>query len=102
VLEREKADMVMRIKILKPGDEVLNVWSNNLTKYVAVKHKNGDVSIYSISDDERGIARVYKNDTLIITKGNGEVTTEIPVISHELSDDDQKNGVNSTVQITSF
>lgn len=94
--------MVMRIGILKKGDEVLNVWSTNLTKYVAVKEKTGEVFIYSISHDERGIARVEKSDAMIITFGSGEVTTEIPVTSQTLSDDNQKTGVNSAVEITSF
>ena len=94
--------MVMRIGILKKGDEVLNVWSTNLTKYVAVKQKTGEVFIYSISYDERGIARVDKDDALIIAFGNGEVTTEIPVTSQALSDDNQKPGVNSAVEITTF
>jgi len=93
---------MLRIGILKKGDEVLNVWSTNLTKYVAVKQKTGEVWIYSISNDELGIARLDKDDSLIITFGSGEITTEIPVTSHELSDDDQKTGVNRTVQITSF
>jgi hypothetical protein len=94
--------MVMRIGILKKGDEVLNVWSTNLTKYVAVKEKNGEVFIYSISHDELGIARVDKDDSMIITFGSGEVTTERSVTSPALSDDNQKTGVNSPVQITSF
>lgn len=91
--------MSIRIGILKKEDEVLNVWESNNLIQVAVKNKKGEVYIHSISPDENGIPRVDKNRLLIITVGNGEVTT--PVTSDE-SNDERNSAVHSTVEVITF
>ena len=60
--------MQIKIGVLKKGDEVLNVWDNN----VAVKKKNGDVEIFHYDLDEKGIPRLSEN-TVLITEGDGSI-----------------------------
>lgn len=60
--------MQVRFEILKKGDNVLNVWDNN----IAIKRKNGDVEIlhYDLNDD--GLPRI-SNNSILITQGDGIV-----------------------------
>lgn len=60
--------MKIKIGVLKKGDEVLNVWDNN----VAVKKKNGDVEIFHYDLDKDGLPRLSEN-TVLITQGDGSI-----------------------------
>lgn len=60
--------MQIKIGVLKKGDEVLNVWDNN----VAVKKKNGDVEIFHYDLDKDGLPRLSEN-TVLITQGDGSI-----------------------------
>jgi len=60
------------IKILKKGDEVLNVISYLGNLAVAVKRKKGHVDIVLIEKDEENIPSVA--ETWTISEGDNEVT----------------------------
>ena len=63
--------MQIKIEILKKGDEILNVWDNN----IAVKKKNGDVEIFRLEFDEMGLPRI-SDDSFLITQGDGVISTK--------------------------
>ena len=71
--------MQVKIGILKKGDEVLNVWDNN----IAVKRKNGDVEIFHYDLDKDNLPRLSEN-TVVITQGDGSIKAKIDGSSVEV------------------
>jgi hypothetical protein len=61
------------IKILKQGDQVLNVSYIGDKIHIAVRQKNEEVLSYVASYDESGQPRLSKNPAITITYGDGEV-----------------------------
>lgn len=98
--------MKMEIGILQKGDDVLNVWSSDPSVLkVAVKNKKGEVHIYSVAIDEQNIPRLEKNNTLILTYGDGMVTTEIPAEKLDKSkegDEQTNSSANNSIKIQTF
>lgn len=96
--------MAMQIGILKKGDQVLNVWApSSSTMKIAVKsNKNDEVYIYSVTIDDQNLPRVDQKDTLIITHGNGEIKTEIPVQSKNGGENKAAGEGNSKVECQTF
>jgi hypothetical protein len=68
------------IKILKEGEEVLNLWPTDTGYHVVIKNQKGEVSVMSISLDEDKIPRINQTPNLIITHmdeaGIAEVVTK--------------------------
>lgn len=58
--------MQVRLELLKKGDEVFNIWDNN----IAIKRKNGDVEIFHYDFGEDSLPRI-SNNTILITQGDG-------------------------------
>lgn len=71
--------MQVRFEILKKGDEVLNVWENN----IAVKSKNGDVVIFHYDLGDDGLPRI-SNNSILITQGDGIVRAKSEDSSFEI------------------
>lgn len=61
------------IKILKEGDQVLNVGYRDGGMYVVVRQPNEEVLVYSIAQDENGQPRLSTETLIQITHGEGEV-----------------------------
>lgn len=61
------------IKILKEGDQVLNVSYQGEEIHIVVRQKNEEVSIYSVRRDENGQPKLLKTPYITITYGDGEV-----------------------------
>jgi hypothetical protein len=55
------------IKILKEGEEVLNLWSTESGYHVVIKNQKGEVSVISISLDENKMPRINQTPNLVIT-----------------------------------
>ncbi len=55
------------IKILKEGEEVLNLWTTDSGYHVVIKNQKGEVSVISISLDENKMLRINQTPNLIIT-----------------------------------
>ena len=60
--------MEIKIKVLKKGDSVINVWEG----HIAIQRKNGDVEIIQYYLDESGLPRIDSN-VMVITQGDNEV-----------------------------
>ena len=71
--------MQVRFELLKKGDEVLNVWENN----IAVKNKNGDVEIFHYDLGGDGLPRISSN-SILITQGDGIVRAKSDDSSFEV------------------
>lgn len=91
--------MATNIKVLRKGDEVLQIdWSDAETLRFAVRRKNGEVDLYSLILDEDGLPRLDREHHLKITFGKDEVemvkpgrsTKEDPADSSRSSDNDVK------------
>ncbi len=63
---------MVNINILKKGDEVLNINE----KFLAVKHKNGIVDIYSVMFNEKNEMIIDPLKTAVIGYGEGLVSKE--------------------------
>ncbi len=61
------------VKILRDGDEVINVWPTEAGYCIAVRQKNGEVYVCSLTLDENKNPRVEKSRPLTITFGHDEV-----------------------------
>ncbi len=98
--------MAISIKILREGDQVLNVWSNETGNYVAVKRENGEVYVYSVTLDENQVPRINPSSSFIITFGDGEIEATIPVSVEKIDDESQGNQrlpINDeSVKVTTF
>ena len=71
--------MQIKFEILKKGDEVLNVWDNN----IAIKRKSGDVEILHYEISERGLPKI-SNNSILITQGDGIVRAKSEDSSFEV------------------
>ncbi|BAB73408.1 hypothetical protein H6G10_06865 [Anabaena cylindrica FACHB-170] len=78
-----EANVRLTVKILKDGDQVLNVWYCNSSYFVAIRQNNGEVCVYSVTLDEEKIPRLSKTPPLKVTFGEGEVEA---IISSEDGD----------------
>ena len=98
--------MAISIKILKKGDQVLNVWSDETGKYVAVKRETGEVYVYSVTLDENHAPRINQSSSFIITFGDGEIEATIPVSVENIDEESQGNqrlSINDeSVKVTTF
>jgi len=56
----------MTVKILKEGDQVINVWSDNSSYFIAVKQQTGEVCVYSVTLDEEKKPRLSRNSSLCL------------------------------------
>ncbi|CDM94338.1 MAG: hypothetical protein P5702_17790 [Limnospira sp. PMC 1291.21] len=63
----------LTIKILKEGDQVLNVSYIGDQIHIVVRQKNEEVLIYVVFLDEGGQPRLSKKPAITITSGDGEV-----------------------------
>lgn len=63
--------MQVKFEILKKGDIVLNVWDG----HIAIKKKSGEVEIYQFYIDNNELPRLH-DQTILITQGNGSVSTK--------------------------
>ncbi|WP_293299140.1 hypothetical protein [Microcoleus sp. PH2017_11_PCY_U_A] len=63
----------MTVKILKEGDQVINVWQIDSSYFIAVKQQSGDVCVYCVTLDEEKKPRLSRNSPLTIAFGEGEI-----------------------------
>ncbi|MCC3464413.1 MAG: hypothetical protein JGK33_33345 [Microcoleus sp. PH2017_11_PCY_U_A] len=70
-MEREIKKMT--VKILKEGDQVINVWQIDSSYFIAVKQQSGDVCVYCVTLDEEKKPRLSRNSPLTIAFGEGEI-----------------------------
>jgi hypothetical protein len=98
--------VAISIKILREGDQVLNVWSNETGTYVAVKREKGEVYVYSVTLDENQAPRIDQRSSFIITFGDGEIEATIPVSVEQVAHESQGNQTLSTndesIKMTTF
>jgi hypothetical protein len=55
------------IKILKEGEEVINLWTIDSGYHVVIKNQKGEVFVISISLDENKMPRINQTPNLVIT-----------------------------------
>lgn len=94
--------MAVKVGILKKGDEVISVWSEGRDISFAVKQKNGEVCVHRISPDENGNMRLNKDDSLLITFGNGETQTSTSITANKEDADVQQASEANTVEVVTF
>jgi hypothetical protein len=98
--------VAISIKILRQGDQVLNVWSNETGTYVAVKRENGEVYVYCVTLDDNQAPRIDQSSSFIITFGDGEIEATIPVSVENVDDKIRANQRLSTndesIKVTTF
>jgi len=98
--------VAISIKILRQGDQVLNVWSNETATYVAVKRENGEVYVYCVTLDDNHAPRIDQSSSFIITFGDGEIEATIPVSGENVDDKSRANQRLSTndesIKVTTF
>ncbi|MCC3532579.1 MAG: hypothetical protein JGK40_32135 [Microcoleus sp. PH2017_21_RUC_O_A] len=70
-MEREIKKMT--VKILKEGDQVINVWQIDSSYFIAVKQQSGEVCVYCVTLDEEKKPRLSRNSPLTIAFGEGEI-----------------------------
>ncbi|MBE9128635.1 MULTISPECIES: hypothetical protein [unclassified Coleofasciculus] len=63
----------LSVKILKEGDQILNVWPSGADIYIAVRSRNEEVFVYSVTQDQNGQPKLSKAPEITITHGDGEV-----------------------------
>ncbi len=63
----------LAIKILKKGDQVLNVSHMGAEIHIVVRKPNEEVFVYSVFRDENGQPKLSKAPEISITYGDGEV-----------------------------
>jgi hypothetical protein len=63
----------LTIKILKEGDQVLNVSYIGNEIHIVVRQKNEEVLVYAVYLDENGQPKLSKTTGITITHGDGEV-----------------------------
>ncbi|MCT7951283.1 hypothetical protein NG798_15895 [Ancylothrix sp. C2] len=63
----------LTIKILKEGDQVLNVSYIGTEIHIVVRQKNEEVLTYAVYLDENGQPKLSKKPVMIITHGDGVV-----------------------------
>lgn len=61
------------VKILKEGDQVLNVSHIGEAIHIVVRKPNEEVFVYSVSRDAHGQPKLSKLPEITITHGDGEV-----------------------------
>lgn len=61
------------IKILKEGDQVLNVWHSDSKIYVVVRKLNEEVFVYCVAPDNDGQPALSTAPVITITHGDGLV-----------------------------
>lgn len=61
------------VKLLKEGDQVLNVSYIGDQIHIVVRKKDQQVFVYAVSRDENGQPKLSKSPEIIITHGDGEV-----------------------------
>ena len=57
----------MKIKILKEGEEVINLWTGDLGYDFVIKNQKGEVFIISMNLDENKMPRINQTPNLVIT-----------------------------------
>ena len=67
------------VKILKKGDKVLSIWPSDNGLCISVIKKNGEVYIWSIVRDEKGLPRLKPSPTIKITYGDSEIESKMEV-----------------------
>ncbi|QSV64881.1 MAG: hypothetical protein HEQ26_21160 [Dolichospermum sp. DL01] len=55
------------IKILKEGEEVINLWPIDSGYHVVIKNQKGEVFVISINLDENKMPRINQTPNLVIT-----------------------------------
>jgi hypothetical protein len=61
------------VKILKEGDQVLNVSHIGNEIHIVVRKPSEEVFVYSVSRDQNGQPKLSKAPEITITHGDGEV-----------------------------
>lgn len=61
------------VKILKEGDQVLNVSHIGEEIHIVVRKPNEEVLVYSVSREQNGQPKLSKAPVMTITHGDGEV-----------------------------
>lgn len=61
------------VKILKEGDQVLNLSYIGEEIHIVVRKSNEEVFVYSVCRDENGQPKLSKAPEITITHGDGEV-----------------------------
>lgn len=80
-----EASIRCTVKILKDGDQVLNVWYCDSTYFIAVRQKNDEVCVYSVALDEEKMPRLSKTLPLKVTFGEGEIEVILTSDSGEVT-----------------
>jgi len=66
-----EANVRLTVKILKDGDQVLNVWYCNSSYFVAIRQNNGEVCVYSVTFGEGEVEAIISSED-----GDIKVTTD--------------------------
>ena len=90
----------IKVKILKPGDQVLNIWPDEGGIRIAVKNYKGEVMVYLISQDEQNLPRIDNKSSWLITFGEDEI--EASLLSDNDSNDSQTDSDDEIVKIQTF
>jgi hypothetical protein len=90
----------IKVKILKPGDQVLNIWPDEGGIRIAVKNYKGEVMVYLISQDEQNLPRIDNKSSWLITFGEDEI--EASLFSDNDSNDSQTDSDDQIVKIQTF
>lgn len=90
----------IKVKILKPGDQVLNIWPDEGGIRIAVKNYKGEVMVYLISQDEQNLPRIDNKSSWLITFGEDEI--EASLLSDNDSNDSQTDSDDRIVKVQTF
>ena len=93
--------MQTNIKILRRGDQVINVWADDATIRVAVRRKNGEVDLYLLTLDEKGLLRISPQRCRI-TFGQDEVEVIRESPGTRSSHGSRKTKSSGPVKISTF
>ena len=78
------ANIKMTVKILREGDQVINLWQCDSSYFIAVRQQNGESCVYSVSLDEEGVPRLGRTQPLKVTFGEGEIEAIIKTATGEV------------------
>jgi hypothetical protein len=93
--------MQTNIKILRRGDQVINVWGDDTAIRVAVRRKNGEVDLYLLTPDEQGLPRISSRRCRI-TFGQDEVEIVGESSEKRSSRGSRKTKPSGQVKISTF
>ena len=91
--------MAIKIKILKEGERVLNVWQDGIATRIVVQKPNGEACIYAISLDDNNLPRINPERSWIVAFGDNEIEADFcGDTSSDNNEEDIENNQNYQVE----